>query len=406
MLPHFRFGLGSVLKSAAVATLAGVLGALAAWFVLVHVSGYQADTAYSATTGASSPTPGLDIVDRMTCRRWQRRIILVDGAEDGFARGGNEPARIDPRLLDSGYYKDLSEGKNRAVVLRNYDEPGVDKYFVDWFDLPRGSESVRLVLRTLGEPGSDNDNVRLGDLREDPAGQTRFGTTEFGGRLATSGERRPLSDGSTLLTIDLALLTNGHAPISTTRFIDWANSSTRPDQLEIAIGDDTRVDFMALVLCMAPEEHRGVTIRQFHNDSIGNGLSWLRCNGDFSQSACDPFSGDLSCKAELPLGCFKPGDRQPDVDRLKRLQMPIDSFSGGEVRMTVPIAGEKFPTLASANAYCRTQFGAGWHVLSYHEGGGGGIITHSRIPPKSRMWIDIEDQPHANCWDRDRVAPR
>lgn len=330
--------------------------------------------------------------------------MLVDGAEDGFARGGSEPARINPRLLGSGYYKDLSEGRNRLTVLRNYDEPGVDRYFLDWFDMPRGIETAQLILRTRGENGSDNDSIRIGDLFEDPAGQTRFGTTEFGARLADVGERTTMQDGSTLQIIDLTRLVTASSPL--VKLIDWANSASRPDRLEVAVGDDTRVDFMALVLCLAPEENRGVTFREFHNDSIGADLSWLRCSGDYSQSACDPFSGDLSCKTAVPLGCFKSGDRRPDLDRLQRLELSLDSFSGGEVRMTAAIAGEKLPTLAAANNYCRAQFGSGWYVLSYHEGGGAGLITYSRIAPRSRMWIDIEDQPRANCWDRGQVRAR
>lgn len=383
---------------------AALLGALATWLVLMQVGGYGLARPDAAAPSVKSATPGLDIADRLTCRRWQKRVMLVGGAEDGFARGGSEPARIDPRLLGSGYYKDLNEGISRLTVLRNYDEGGVDKYFIDWFEMPRGIESAQLVIRTLGESGSDNDSIRIGDLYEDPTGQTRFGTTEFGGRLADPSQRKALADGSSLQVIDLTKrsASNGGPP----QFIDWANSPTRPDRMDVAVGDDTRVDFMALVLCLAPQEARGVTFREFHNDSIGSDLSWLGCTMDRSQSGCDPFSGDLTCKAALPVGCFKGGDRQPDAARLDRLHLSVDSFSGGEVRMSVPIAGDKLPTLAAANKYCQAQFGDGWHVLSYHEGGGAGLVTYSRIAPKSRMWIDIEDQQFANCWDRDKVRTR
>lgn len=401
-----RIELGSLLRSLAAGAFAGALGALCIWFALVHIGGYGPSDPADFDRTAPSKTPGLDIVDRTTCQRWQRRIVLVNGVEDGFARGGNEPARIDPRLLDNGLFRDLAEGKNRVTVLRNYDEPGADKYFTDWFDMPRGIESAQLIVRARGEPGADNDNVRVGDLFDDPDGEARFGTTEFGSRLKDIGNRKTLPDGSILLTLDLAQLPKSLALGSSERFVDWANSAARPDRLEVAIGDDTSVDFMALVLCMAPDEMRGVTTREFHNKSIGEDLSWLRCNGDFSQPGCDPYSGDMSCAVALPLGCFKPGSRSPDIARLKQLELPLDSFNGGEVRMTAPVAGKNFPTVASANAYCSAKFGAGWRVLSYHEGGGGGLISYSRIPPKSRMWIDIVDQPRANCWDRDRVRSR
>jgi hypothetical protein len=395
-----------VLKSVALAALAGVLGALSFWFLSSQANFALPTRQAARETGALSATPGLDIVDRIKCQRWQQKLVVVDGQEDGFARAGLEPARIDPRLLKDGYFKDLSDGRNRSIVIRNYDDGGSDKYFTDWFELPRGIDSAKLVLRVRSAAGADNDNIRLGDLFDDPAGHARHGTTEFGMRLVAIKERNQLADGSELLTIDLSQLANGFASMANEDFLTWANSSQRSDRLEVAIGDDTEIDFMAMSLCLAPSEHRGTTFREFHNRSIGEDLSWLQCNGDFSQPGCDPFSGDLSCKAAMPLGCFKPGDVQPDVERLKRLDLPVDSFSGGTVQMTEPIAAATFPTLASANAFCSARFGAGWRVLSYHEGGGGGVVSYSRIPSKARMWIDIADQPHANCWDRDRVRKR
>ena len=390
-----------MLKSVALAALAGVLGALTFWFLSSHADRTLPVAQSRSEYGALSSTPGLDFVDRIKCQRWQQKMVVVGGQEDGFARSGLEPGRINPRLLGSGYFADLSEGQNRVAVLRNYDDAGSDKYFTDWFELPRGIESAQLVLRVRGAAGADNDNIRLGDLFDDPAGQARHGTTEFGMKLGAVKDRIQLADASELLTIDLSQLANASASMADKDFLAWANSSQQPGRLEVAIGDDTQIDFMALSLCLAPSEHRGVTFREFHNKSIGEDMSWLQCNSDFSQPGCDPFSGDLSCKEAVPLGCFKPGDRQPDVARLKRLDLPIDSFSGGTVRMTEPIAAATFPTLASANAVCSARFGAGWRVLSYHEGGGGGIVSFSRIPPKSRMWVDIVDQPHANCWDRD-----
>lgn len=395
-----------MLKSLGLAALAGVLGALLFWFLAAQANLIGPVTQPTGAAKIASSTPGRDIVDGIKCRPWQRNVVIVGGEEDGFAKAGQEPARINPRLLGSGYFKDLSEGQNRVAELRNYDDAGSDKYFTDWFELPRGIETAHLVMRVRGGSGAANDNIRLGDLFDDPAGQARHGTTEFGLALRMIKTRSQLPDDSELLDIDLAQLPNAFASMANKDFLSWANSSQRSDRLEVALGDDTQIDFMALSLCLAPTELRGVTFREFHNDSIGADLSWLQCNGDFSQPGCDPFSGDLSCQAAMPLGCFKPGDRQPDVARLKRLDLPVDSFSGGTVQMTEPIVAATFSTLASANAFCSASFGTGWRVLSYHEGGGGGVVSYSRIPPKARMWIDIVDQPHANCWDRNQVRKR
>jgi hypothetical protein len=74
--------------------------------------------------------------------------------------------------------------------------------------------------------------------------------------------------------------------------------------------------------------------------------------------------------------------------------------AGGEIRMTRPVAGKSLATLADANQYCSSQFGAGWRVLDYHDGAGGAVATYSAIAPKIRGLVNVRDQPYANCWDR------
>ena len=76
------------------------------------------------------------------------------------------------------------------------------------------------------------------------------------------------------------------------------------------------------------------------------------------------------------------------------------TFVGGEVRLTEPLPAAQFPRLADADKACTARFGADWRVLSYHEGGGGNVISFSKIAPRSRAWINIRDQQYGNCWDR------
>ena len=76
-------------------------------------------------------------------------------------------------------------------------------------------------------------------------------------------------------------------------------------------------------------------------------------------------------------------------------------MSTGKVRASVPVRGDQFAHLGDANAFCQQRFGPEWRVLSYHEGGGGQVISRSKIVPLTRLLVNIRDQQYGNCWDRD-----
>lgn len=347
-------------------------------------------------------TPGMDLVDSIRCGRGLTRVVEVRGREDGFGRDGEEPARVDPRLLANGFYRGTHNGADAVNNLRDYDELGPDRHFMEYFDLPRSVSSMRLVFRYKSFPGFETDALRLGDLLIDAAGVSDWGIDEFHLGVAGWGGVRELADGSHLAVLDPAEAASLDPQRAERRFRDFLRNPQRIERLDLSLLDDTAVDFAAVVSCLEPSQRRGVTYHEHRIKRAGAEVSWLSCNLDRFQDGCNPFVGDQLCSVPTPLGCYRSGNRKPEIERLKRAGMVVDSFAGGEVRITEPVPGERFATAEDANAFCRLNFGPDWRVLSYHEGGSGGIITYSRIAPTSRMWVDIRDGRLANCWDRDR----
>ena len=121
------------------------------------------------------------------------------------------------------------------------------------------------------------------------------------------------------------------------------------------------------------------------------------CGSDTeNQRHCDPYHGDTKCHLERPLLCF----RDIDAPVPETLGDPL-YWTGGILASTPPQPGNRFKTLADANAFCASTFGEGWRVASFHDGGGWTLKGYG-IPSygNSRVWIDIKDQPDATCWSR------
>ena len=323
--------------------------------------------------------------------------------EDGFAPTGDEPARIDPRLLHNGQFADLASGSNSAVHSRAYDEGGSDKQLVDHFTLPRGIVSGKLVMRIARSgPGSNNDGLRIGDLDYLSYSLRDRDVRSYGvdALWAAAGPDR-LDDGSALLSLDFAQIRNIPAdPARKANLADYLSRTGRIADVDLVLSDDTRVDALALLACQSPSEAKGVTLAETREKPLGEDVSWLSCNLDPTQHSCDPFNGDRLCSAPGPIACYRDGTNKAPPN-MRASGLDSTSFVDGEVRASMAVRGDQFAHLGDANAFCQQQFGPEWRVLSYHEGGGGQVISRSKIAPLTRLLVNIRDQQYGNCWDRD-----
>ena len=105
------------------------------------------------------------------------------------------------------------------------------------------------------------------------------------------------------------------------------------------------------------------------------------------RDSCNPYSGDTSCRTELPLLCGRPADA-----------------NGPYALATAPaVAGFLLKSQADADARCAEALGAGWRMARFHDGGGwelrGGRSVGALADTRLRSWVAIGDQ-RASCWDR------
>jgi hypothetical protein len=386
---HFAKG---VLKVVSSGLLGGAIAALLLWFLASR--GLLLPQA-SPPTLSTSTTPGLDYIDRYACPRGMTKIVEVRGQEDGFARDGDERAFPRAALLRYPFYSDLFNQVSQSVQWRDYDEIGADKMLIDHFMVPTNIVSGQLVLRVKAETGSINDQIIIGNVDD----VVREKSPDVASEFRLQGWK---ADKDGFVKADLADFIPSEDKLRPASIFNYLNKTDRPDEIDLLIQDDTVVDFAALILCQIPNPSKGVTFREFRNKKFGDEISMLSCAHDKTQNICDVYQGNRVCTTQTPLACYKPGSSMPP-SALAVASAEARYFANGEVRLTSPVAASRFPSITDANQHCRQAFGEGWRVLSYHEGGGGMVISRSDIAPRSEAWVDIRDQRYANCWDRDKT---
>ncbi len=131
-------------------------------------------------------------------------------------------------------------------------------------------------------------------------------------------------------------------------------------------------------------------------------MTWELADTDSSLSAvrngcvsCDPYNGDTDCTEFHPILClYDAGLADPGlyVDY-------YEGWAGGYVEITSDIQGCALTSLAVADAYCTSEFGSGYVMAEFHDGGGGwSWWAYGTITSTDRFWTYINDQA-ANCWD-------
>jgi hypothetical protein len=365
---------------------------------LVSVAAIFGMQAWKATSpiALKDAKPGAAYIESYKCARGQNKIVLLGGVEDGFDTGNVEPARLNPNSLPNPYMETLRDATSGMVTLRDYDEGGQDKLLVDYFDVPRGITAAQIVLVQKANGDQKFDSLNFGDFAKPHRDRDTIpyvGTLAFSYSIGSNKLPPVKQDPITgLLVLNMAIpafvsgAVNDGITAPRGNVLDYLNSPDRPDQLEIRIADDTAVDFVALVLCQIPPVAMGTTFAEFSIKPFGPSFSHLTCNHDDSQAPCNPFQGDQLCTQALPVACYKPSPAPAPVIK------GVGGTSSGEVRPTAPVAGNQFPNLASANAFCVRQFGDGWRVLSYHDGGLGAIATKSTKPGFGLMCV-INNMP-------------
>ncbi len=130
-------------------------------------------------------------------------------------------------------------------------------------------------------------------------------------------------------------------------------------------------------------------------------ISMVECNvttpptkgRDGGPQACDPYQGDWHVLRKLPLLCVKKTGAAAPLGWVATVR----PFVGGEIALTPPVYGIQLLGVVPGNALCAEQFGAGWTMAAFHDGGGWGFFGLGRIATDTRYWVRIRDQS-SNPW--------
>ncbi len=338
-------------------------------------------------------------IDDFRCKRGLNKLVIKGGVDDNFSSQGNEPSRIRPALLPNPYLEALRDAQSGMMLLRDYDELGSDKMWIDYFDVPRNIVSGQIILRIKGEGTQQFDGLWFGELdQRKMRGHYDF-RPAFSYQIGSDDPKALRIDTTTgVRVLDLNTKAFRNDPSQNESMINYLNRSDRPDQLDMRILDDTIVDAVAIVVCQEPLVAKGTSFVEHHEKVMGPDVSHFSCSADQTQTPCDPFQGDQICSVALPVACFKRGGVAPKSEASRGFNFGV----AAEIRLTPAVAGNDFEKIDDVNAFCNASFGTGWQVMAFHDAPMGVIATYSKIPPKTRAWIDVRDQRYANCWDRNR----
>ncbi len=105
----------------------------------------------------------------------------------------------------------------------------------------------------------------------------------------------------------------------------------------------------------------------------------------------NPYTGDTPVTTALPLLCIRQDGRvEPALPFLE-----YGGWAAGRVAMTQRVLGTALTTQAKADAICRNQFGTGWRMSEFHDGGGWNFWADGNI---GRFWVADADGT-GNPWD-------
>jgi uncharacterized surface protein with fasciclin (FAS1) repeats len=120
-----------------------------------------------------------------------------------------------------------------------------------------------------------------------------------------------------------------------------------------------------------------------------------------SDRQTNPYRGDTDCGNSRPILCIRVDYSPPPSAEYSY------GWAFGQVRLSSFVTGSQLTSLDVANGICARDFGQGWVMAEFHDGGmgrypgrasGWEFWAHGGLPLGQRFWVHINDQP-ANPWN-------
>ena len=347
--------------------------------------------------GQPQAATGMDILRDFKCRRAETKSIIVRGAEDNHSPAGNEPNFIRPDRQRPDILSFFAGG--------SYDQVRPDLRMTDSFKVPANVARGLFVIRLKPLANSDSDVMSIGDITSSVMLDSSDG--RFGSSLMKLPELPGWTRQNELFFTDIGSISLREPSISgreapTRTLLDFVRSGANDGWVDFFVQDDTSVDFAGLALCLEPPRGNGVSLAPWAAEPlpIKDVVAMTCVFGGRDERMCDPYIGDTTCSARLPVTCFRP-EGQAMPRRLTK-HGAAQIWSGGRLAFTEPVAGSSFGTVGQVNAFCTARFGGGWRAAGLLDGSTNmGIAGRSTMAsPTSRVWVDALDSPYATCWAR------
>lgn len=152
------------------------------------------------------------------------------------------------------------------------------------------------------------------------------------------------------------------------------------------------------ISCLTTVSTYGLTFAVPRGSSGSRLGARLSCHGEPAaldnphKGSCNPYQGDTVCSAPLPVACYRPS---------RGAEGSLLPLAKAQLAMTAPVVGSTLASALAGSARCEAEFGPGWRMAEFHDGGGWSLdaLRGIGLNPNTRAWVHINDQA-GNCWGR------
>lgn len=379
----------------------GFLIGLAGFLGMAFLGGFVETEEAEAVAAGPQYASATEHLEKYRCRSVEEKRIFMGGIEDGYDPAGDEPAVLSESL--ENHLDDLKEFYAQVPGERTkaYDDPAQDRYFVDIFDIPKRTFHGMIALRMEDLSSISNDGMRIGYMKrhtlteEDAIYQVKVSDVQ---NIWSTGNNYVWADLNDLKISKYENNKDGIAVITglTHNSLLDAIRLNGDKPLQVEIADDTIVDFVGFALCLEPADHRGSVFSRSHilgaESTLNFGDGFVSLYGNSPTSA-----GNLSCEERRPLACINDQNlKAPDVFT----EYTNIIWSGGYIKFTPPVKGNKFKTEDDVDAYCASEFGEAFRSVNMKDGTWMGAMVGLGTYPEGYddFWAGYKDSPHHNCW--------
>ncbi len=383
----------------------GFLAGIAGFLGLAFLGGFGEGNAAQAAVHEPQFANATERLEKYQCRAMETKMVIMGGIEDGFDASGDEPAEPPQSLLNFlGTFND-----DQVRYRTRYDDPVQNRYFSDQFAIPSRTFRGMVALRLEDLSKVKNDGISIGYF-DNKFFAPAMNENAYSADLSLIFTGPPWQQVGDYVYADL-----DHLPLieieksseGTDKVVGYSHKTVldviRENQaknLVVMIADDTIIDFIGFALCLEPAEATGTVFDRHHHS--GKDATTIMGENIISLYSKNPTNGgQISCQESRPLPCIN--DRNLPAPAQFNAYSSI-VWSGGEIKFTAPVRGDKFASEDDVNKFCRDNFGDNWRAANAKDGAWlGTIFAYGKYPEgHNDFWITHKDGPHHNCWSQRR----